>query len=381
MIVLRELWWAVSDKALDTKDAVEEWFFDEKKSLYGAAACRIILGLSILLLLIGNFSTRQLWVGPASVWADPARAISNFPEMAILDGASSGIVTLVYLFVLFSTFAFTIGWHTRVATIFTLIGYIAITSQNPTVGNQADNIIRLTLLWFLLIDSSEHWALDSRRRISKPAMAVDSDVTALQHAWNSHETVPAWLSNSFHNIGIAGLAAQTILIYMTAGLSKIAESSWRHGTALYSTMQLPDYRPFPAISDLFSHSRFLLAVITYAILLSQLFFAPLLLNKITRTLILALAITVNVFFGLIMSLPVSSLAIIAATGIFISGPAYEAVAGWIGDELIPVRYWLADRTDGLRDRWDDLRDRVDEAREERANRPKKSAEAVADDAD
>ena len=53
---------------------------------------------------------------------------------------------------------------------------------------------------------------------------------------------------------------------MGAGLLKITESSWQHGNALYSTMQLPDYRPFPWLSDLFSHSQMLLALITYVVL-------------------------------------------------------------------------------------------------------------------
>lgn len=350
---LRDLMWAARDLFLDTKDNVEGWFFDDRKAARGAAFCRIVLGSSILLLLVGNFSTRQLWIGPASVWADPVRAVSNFPEIAILNGASTFVVTLVYIFVLFSTLAFTIGWHTRVATIFTAIGFIGIVGQNPTVGNQADNLIRLSLLWMLLIDSSRHFALDARRRSADFRMS--SEVNALQAAWKGEETVPSWLSTSVHNVGIAGLAAQTILVYMGSGLSKIADPAWRHGTALYTTMQLPDYRPFPILSDLFSHSRVLLALITYAVLFAQMFFAAFLLNKITRTLILALAITVNIFFGLIMALPVASLAIIAATGIFISGSTYAAMSEYLRDLMTPLGYWFADRWDDLRDRLDDLR--------------------------
>lgn len=360
MIPLSDLMWTVRDRCLDTKDTVEGWLFDSKKAAYGAAACRITLGAAILLLLGGNFSTRQLWVGPASIWADPVRAVSRFPELGILNGATSSVVTLVYLFVLFSAFAFTIGWHTRVATIFTLIGFIGIVGQNPTVGNQGDNLIRLSLLWMLLIDSSARWSLDAGRRVRTPAMSTDT--TAMKAAWNGHETVPRWLANSVHNIGIAGLAAQTILVYTASGFAKIADPAWRHGTALYTTMQLPDYRPFPPLSDAFSQSRVLLALITYAILFAQLFFAAFLLNKVTRFVIIALVIVVNVFFGLIMALPVSSLAILAATAIFVSGSTWESIVDYIKDLLTPTGYWLADR-------WDDARDKVDDLR----RRPAKTA--------
>ncbi len=352
---MRELMWGVSDAFFDARDGLEGWLMEDKKSAYGAAMCRILLGVAVLLLLIGNFSTRQLWIGPASVWAEPTRVVSNFPEIAVLEGASGLIVTVVYLFVLFSAVSFTLGWHTRVASIFTLIGFIVLVSQNPIVGNAADDLIRLALLWMLLIDSSAHWSLDNRRRQRTPAFGDTDEVTAFRSAWNSHETVPVWLSNSLHNIGVAGLAAQTVLIYMNGGLTKIASATWRHGTALYSTMQLPDYRPFPWLSDLFSHNAILLALITYAVLFTQLFFGVFLINRITRRIVIALAIVVNIFFALLMSLAVASLAILAPTALFVSASSFESAAAWFGDVTLPAQYWLEDRLDDLRDRIDDFR--------------------------
>ena len=358
-MAMRELLWMVSDRFHGVKDNVEAWFLGQKIGLYGAAACRIGIALALLLLLASNFSSRQLWVGPASVWAAPVRTISNFPEIALLEGSSSGVVTLIYLFVMFTAFALLIGWHTRLAVLFTLVGHIAILGQNPTVANQGDNLIRLSLLWFLLIDTSRHWSLDNRRRASNAAIPDDGNVTALKHAMNnSDDLLPPWLANGMHNVGLAALAAQTVLLYMGAGLSKITESSWQHGNALYSTMQLSGYRPFPWLSDLFSQSQILLALITYAVLGVQLFFGPLLLNKVTRALVLAAAVMVNVFFAVVMALPVSSLAFIAVTGLFVSAKTYEVIAQSLANVFTPVGYWLADRYSEFLDRLDDTRHRV-----------------------
>lgn len=358
-MAMRELLWMASDRFHDVKDNLEAWFLDQKNGLYGAAACRIGIGLALLLLLAGNFSSRQLWVGPASVWADPVRAVSSFPEIGLVEGSSSNVVTLIYLFVMFTAFALLIGWHTRLAVVFTLVGHIAILGQNPTVGNQGDNLLRLALLWFLLIDTSRHWSLDNRRRTSNATIPVDANITALKHAMNnSDEILPPWLANGVHNIGLAALAAQTVILYMGAGLSKITESGWRHGNALYSTMQLPDYRPFPWLSDLFSHSQILLALITYAVLFVQLFFGPLLLNKVTRALVLGVAVIVNIFFAVVMALPVSSLALIAVTGLFVSTKTFQVMAEFLASVFTPVGYWLADRYSELLDRFDDLRHRV-----------------------
>lgn len=356
---MRELLWTVSDRFHDVKDDLEAWFLDQKNGLYGAAACRIGIGLALLLLFAGNFSTRQLWVGPASIWAEPVRAISSFPEVALVEGSSSDVITLIYVFVMLTAFALMVGWHTRLAVIFTLVGHIAILGQNPTVGNQGDNLLRLALLWFLLIDTSRHWSLDNRRRTSSAAIPDDGNATVLKHAMNnSDDLLPPWLANGVHNIALAALAAQTVILYMGAGLSKITESGWRHGNALYSTMQLPDYRPFPWLSELFSHSQILLALITYAVLGVQLFFGPLLLNKVTRALVLSLAVIVNVFFAVVMALPVSSLAFIAVTGLFVSTRTYEVIAEALGNLFTPVGYGLANRYSELLDRLGDLRHRV-----------------------
>lgn len=352
-----ELLWTLSDRFHNFKDKVEEWFLDTKNGLYGAAACRIGVGLAVFLLLAGNFSSRQLWVGPASIWAEPLRAVSNFPELGLLEGASSEIVTLVYLVVVFSAVALMVGWHTRAAVVVTLIGIIAIVGQNPIVDNEGDNLIRLTLLWFLLIDGSQHWSLDSRRR-NRSAMADDHH-TALGHAWNnSEEVLPPWLSTGLHNIALAALAAQTVILYMGSGLSKVVDGDWRHGNALYFTMQLPDYRPFPWLSDLLRHSQIVLALITYSVLLVQLFFGPLLLNKRTRALVLTAAVLINAFFALVMAVPVSSLAFIAVTGLFVSAKTYEAIAAYLTDLCTPVGFWLADRRSDVLDRVDDVRKRV-----------------------
>lgn len=354
---MRELWWAVSDGFHDVRENVEEWFFDHKNALYGAAACRIGTGLAVMWLLLANFSSRELWVGPAAIWAEPVRQITNFPELAILNNATGGFVTFFYVVVLICVLAFTLGWHTRIAGVLTLVGYIAIVSQNPIVGGQSDNLIRLTLLWLLIIHSSEYWSLDRRRRATKPAMAEGNKVTALRHAWNGHQSLPPWLSNGAHNIGLAALVAQTVLVYMSAGFSKIADGAWRNGTALYYTMQLPEYRPFPWLTDLLTHSRFTLALMTYAVLLVQLFFAPLLLNKVTRSVVIVLAILVNAFFGVVMSMPVSSLAFIAVTFLFVSPKAWEAIDTYIRDLFSPLGFWLADRWSDLLDRFADLRER------------------------
>ncbi|MCW2799158.1 MAG: hypothetical protein JWQ70_630, partial [Aeromicrobium sp.] len=309
---MRDMWWGLVDSWEQFRERVDTWVLGQKHGLYGAAACRIGTALSVLGLLLANLTSRDLWVGQASIWAEPARAVSQFPELAVLHNVSSDVLTVIYVLTMLASIALVLGWHTKAANLITFVGFIAIVAQNPVVGGQSDNLVRLTLLWLLLMRTSDRWSLDARRR-------TKMHQGRRRRVWDE-DMLPRWLSTAVHNLAYVGLATQTVLVYIAAGLDKVSQHAWQHGTALYYTMQLPEYRPFPWLSDLLSSSTFVLAVVTYTVLLVQLFFAPLLLNPISRRVLLVLAVGVNIIFAVLFAAPWSSLAVIAVTGLFVSTP-------------------------------------------------------------
>lgn len=328
--------------------AAEEWLLAEPRALYGAALCRFGTALSVLGLLVSNFTSREVWVGQGSVWAEPARALSQFPELALLDGVSGDVLTLFYVVTMLSTVALALGWHTKAANVVTLIGFIAVVAQNPVVGDEGDNLVRITLLWLLLMRTAEHWSLDARRRELRVASSSGS-ANAMRQAWDGEQVLPGWLSSGLHHVGLIGLMTQTVLLFTAGGLDKVSQDIWQRGTALYSTMQLPEFRPYPWLSDAVSSSSVLLAILTYAVLLTQLFFAPLLLNPITRRIVLAATIAVNVVLAVLLALPWSSLAYIALAGLFVSTETYERLDEWVRERGAPVGDWLALRSYDVQD--------------------------------
>jgi hypothetical protein len=346
--MLQDIWWNLRESGVATRERVDGWLLGRRHALMAAAACRIGTGLSVLGLLLSNFSTRDIWVGQGSVWAQPARAVSRFPEIAVLRNVSGDVLTLVYVVTILAALAFVLGWRTKAANVVTFVGFIAIVGQNPVVGTQGDNLVRLTLLWLLLMRTGDSWSLDARRR----AKIADSGDAG--HAWNQ-EALPAWLSTGLHNIGLFALGAQTILVYMAGGLDKISQSVWQHGTALYYTMQLPEYRPFPGLSDLLSGGTVILAVLTYTTLCVQLFFGPLLLHPVARRIVVTLAIALSVVFAVIFAAPWNSLATIAVTGLFISDRTYLLLGERLAALLAPVVDRLAEAGYVVLDRLDDLR--------------------------
>ncbi|MGJ9421656.1 HTTM domain-containing protein [Aeromicrobium sp. CF3.5] len=356
---MTDLWWRFSDALGDLRRGFERWMVDERHARRGAAAVRIGTGLAVLGLLLSNFTTRDVWVGQASVWAEPARSISTFPELALLRDVSGDVLSVVYVLTLLAAVAFTLGWRTKAANVITYIGFIAIVAQNPVVGIQGDNLLRLTLLWLLLMRTADHWSLDARRK-DKLARG-DADAKAYEA-----EVLPAWISNLLHNTGLAALAIQTMLAYTAAGLGKIAQDIWQNGTALYFTLQLPESRPYPGLSDLFSSSELVLAFVTYLILLTQLFFAPLLLSRYSRPVVIGSAVVVSVLFAVLFAAPWSQLAVVAVTVLFVSESTWEALENRVLDIVDAVADRVDSSTnsvvagvrDGSRDLVDSVRQRV-----------------------
>ncbi|WP_375002471.1 HTTM domain-containing protein [Aeromicrobium sp. CTD01-1L150] len=313
-----------------------DWLMSQPHAPHALAAARILVGLSVLGLLVTNFSNRQMWVGDASLWAEPTRAVSRFPEIALLDGVSADILTVAYVIVLLAAVAFIVGWHTKAANVVLLVGFIAVTGQNPLLATATDNLLRITLLWMLLMRLAEVWSLDVARE------GGDSD-----------QAVPDWLRTGLHNVALVGLGTQVALAYLAAGLHKVAQTSWQQGTALYSTLQLPEFRPFPAVADLLSLGTVPLALVTWLVLVVQLFFVPALLRPFTRDLFVAAAVGVNVLFGVVLATPWSSLVVIAATSLFLSDERWQDIGFRVADRCAPV-------TDRVVDAWYAVADKVDD---------------------
>ena len=348
-----DLWWRVIDAMVDLRVRFEHWMVDARHASRGAAAVRIGTGLSVIGLLLANFTTRDVWVGQASIWADPARSVSTFPELTLLQGVSGDILTVGYVLTILAAAAFVAGWHTKAANVVTYIGFIAIVAQNPVVGVQADNLVRLTLMWLLLMRTADHWSIDARRR----ELLEHGDATPAAY---EADVLPTWVANVMHNAGLVALLAQTVLAYTAAGLDKVSQDVWQHGTALFYTLQLPESRPFPGVSDLISNSQVLLAVLTYTVLLVQLFFAPLLISRYSRGAIIVAAVVVSVLFAVLFAAPWSQLAVISVTVLFVSDRGWERIEDVVLDRVDVIAERYGDRwwrlIDGARDGVTDVYD-------------------------
>ena len=340
----------------DWLQRLEDWILNDKRSLYGLAAARILGAAAVLGILFTNFRYRDITFGPGTNWIEPMQRGLSFPEPRIVESMGSTTFTIYYLAVMVVAVLFMLGWRSRITGWLTLIGWISIVESGSFLGDQGDNALRLGLIWLMFTSCADRWSLDERRRRQYEPVRMDWKSpqrwsTAWENLRTGHAVLPSWFTNVVHNLALASLAFQLVLIYISAGMFKTQGSLWQHGTALYYPLQLPQYEPFPFMTDLFTRFGVILGISTYIAVFTQLFFAPLLLRKVTRRIALTLVLLLHLAIAVLMALPWFSLAMIAFDAIFVSTTTYQWLERWLAVKLAPVKELWFDMTDPIANWW------------------------------
>ena len=296
------------------------WLLEDKRALHGAAAARILSGCAVLGLLVSNIRHRDILFGPGSVWAAPLQggeAPRYWPTELVAQMGSTELL-FYYLAVIVLAALWTLGWQTRIVGVLMLIGEVSLIERAPLVGDQGDNILRVGLVLLLLMQTDEYWSLAARRRTRRGA----------RDPW-----LPLWLTNGVHNVALATLAFQVVVVYFSAGMAKARGDLWQHGTALYYPLQLHEFRPFPLLNDLFTHFGLVVGVATYVVLLVELGFGFALLHPVARRVAIAGVIVLHASIAVLMALPWFSLSMIAFVAIFVSTSTYEVLDRRLRDRV------------------------------------------------
>lgn len=332
------------------------WLFEDKRALRGAALARILAGCSVLGILTTNFRVRDIMFGAGSVWNKPMQDQSQYAPPRLIENLGNDAFLFYYLGVMLIAVLFILGWHTRLVGPLLVIGVISIIERLPVLGDQGDNILRVGLILLVFMHTNEYWSLDARRRARTTAKSIGrgfngkSIAAVLKNLWNSQFVLPRWFSNGTHNIALAMLGFQLIVIYIAAGMFKVQGALWQHGTAIYYPMQSTEYKPFPFLSDLMTHFGVMVGIATYVVVFTQLFFPLMLLNVITRRIAISLVILFHLSIAVLMALPWFSLSMIAFDAIWVSTSTLVAFDLWVRGLLRPVVDLFWDVVDPIVDR-------------------------------
>ncbi|WP_394940369.1 HTTM domain-containing protein [Psychromicrobium sp. YIM B11713] len=299
----------------------EGWLLDSRKSLYGLAMTRIVLGATGFGLLFFNFSTRLYSFGPGSAWnGEAASAKSDFPKLWIFSAFHDAILndavyTFLYLVLMALSVLFMIGWRFKLVLPCYFVLWVSFIEANDMLGDQGDNMYRIVLLFLFFADPAARISLDARRRKKWAAKLQGSPW--LVRKWRGQRIFDEQLGNLFHNLTLIILTAQVCFVYVSGALYKAGGTPWSTGYAIYNPLMTDRFGTWPELSQLLTYWAPLVALISWGSIIIQMSFPLMLLTRPTRVLALIGVMSFHLGIALLMGLPWFSLTMIAVDFIFI----------------------------------------------------------------
>jgi predicted DCC family thiol-disulfide oxidoreductase YuxK len=305
-----------------------------ERLLIGTSLFRIGAGLTILYQCLINYRQRHYLYGPDGVypWDTFVHRLGESGSFSLYALSPSPLLfELLFHLGLVVTFAWVLGWHTRLMTLFTYVVLWSLHERNPLLWDGGDNLLHLVLVYALFANLGAYFSLDAERlraeRLARP--------------W--HARALAML----HNAAMLAVALQVCLVYAVAGLYKVQGEMWQSGTALYYIMRVDEFS-WPGYSELIYRNGLLVAALSYATVAFQVSFTFLfLLNRRTRLLALASGISFHLGIGIFMGLVTFSALLISVELALISDREYGAAGRAIEGVGSALGGWTARRRDAL----------------------------------
>lgn len=311
-------------RAGERLDALLAWFTDSQRNLRSFAVLRILYGIGILIMLVPSARDRSLVWGEASFWVDPEAKRRGMPGFDLfLPKDSPGLFDLAFLGLVVLAVLFTIGYRTRIVLPLMLVLLICLQANNPYVLNGGDTLMRLTLLFMLFANLSEHFSVDALRR----------------RRTGRRRLVPPYVANAAHNVALVLCCFQIIVVYVVSGVWKLSGDEWLDGTALFYALRLEAFQVQPMLSEALWQSALMINVATFVALWVQTLFPLALLWRPTRIFVLVSLVFMHLGIAALMGLWPFSLAMIALDMLYVRDSTWLALRR----RLEPVRRRLAPR--------------------------------------
>jgi uncharacterized membrane protein YphA (DoxX/SURF4 family) len=269
------------------------------------AVVRIVAGLLLAwsclvwLMDVDGFFGAQGWLRDGDVWRmnDQPWQWSWF-----FVASSPSAVRVLVLLTLLAAVCLAIGLATPVAAFLSLAGFLSAVNRTPLTVFGFDDALGMLLIPLLIGPSGAVLSLD--RRLGLTIAEAGPSVGA--------------------NIAIRLIQVHLCLIYLFSGCGKLLGPSWWEGTALWGSVANVRYRTLD-LTWLARHP-----LLTNALTLSTLFwevsYPALVWPRLTRRLVLAMAVAVHLGIGLAMGMMEFGLAMLVANMAFV--PA-ERMRGWL----------------------------------------------------
>ncbi len=292
-----------------------DWLTGAKRSTYGLAVTRIILGFIVTSQLIVNWSDRHYTWGDGTGWADSTGNTREWPAFLGLFGQAEGLwFDLAYIVTIVFGILLMLGLYTRASTIMTLFLWLSLYVSNSFVGTGGDAVLRMVLFYLCFTDSGQQLSLDARLRIRRGRV---------------NPLMPGWFTATLHNLAVILIIHQVVMVYVGSAFWKVQSTVWRDGTAVYYPLQTDAYSPWHDLLHPVLAFAPVISGATYMAIVVQLFFPVLLLYRPSRMVALVLITGMHLGIGILMGIMYFSLVMIAVDMILVSDRSWIRGLEWL----------------------------------------------------
>lgn len=247
-----------------------EQFFHARIDARRLALVRIGFAALMLVNFAMLYPDLDTWYGEQGLYPAEAAATRTLPQQwSVLrwispqDPDAEAWLQGLYWLTIASALMLLVGFLSRLNSLVLFVMLVSFQNRNLLILDGEDSVMRLVGFYLLLMQSGRAWSVDSL--LACRVFSQSGEACALAPAW------PLRL-----------LQLQMIVIFLAAALFKLGGRAWIEGTALSYVCRLDDtFGRFPLPSFIFE-TPLLVRLISWSVVLVELFVPPLLWFKETR---------------------------------------------------------------------------------------------------
>lgn len=211
---------------------------------------------------------------------------------------SPGAILAAHVAALAAMLCLTLGLFTRVSAVLTAVATISYVNRAPGALFGLDQVNAMLALYLMVGPAGDAYSLDRLRLSRRPD-------------WRPGPAAPTIGAN----IAIRLIQTHLCVIYLFAGLSKLAGPNWWAGTALWGAIANLEYQSLDVV--FLVHYPLIINVLTLTTLAWEISYSALVWPRLTRPIMLALAVPLHLGIAFCMGMITFGLAMLIANLAFV----------------------------------------------------------------
>ena len=323
-------------------------------ALYGTAVLRIGYGSLYLIFLLHEYPRHDNLWGPDAPWT-PAlnQQFANDPGLdwfsidrwwyTFLGHGGRTWFEFWYHVAILVCLLFVLGWRTRATSIAFALTIMAFTGRDVFLTDGGDNIMGLMAIYLAFTQCGKVFSLDARRlrKQAERGLVWAFPDTPTGQVFSELDRTRREIVTFLHNCAVLVIAAQICVVYAAAGLYKSQGSYWQNGTALYYTLHLDWFRPWPAVSNFVASQSVMIAIVAYLTVIVQIAFPFAVFSRWLKYPCLAALLGMHLSIAVVMGLPLFSAAMMVGDAVFLPQKWWMWVGAFIRRQTEPIRARVA----------------------------------------